>query len=244
MAGCIEPTGPQLADIEDIYISSVLQAGQGKQIVYVYNSVTDPTAHPPGDPAGFISNATVILSCDNWQVQLVQDIDSLSREPVFSTRGHQIIIVPGKTYQLSVLWHEKRFWSETTVPLAPSFENIDTMLVVRNDKIKLAWKSPYLKHLIVVCYPASWAWWSGKACTDKLVKDVKAQFDTFMWDSTGVATAIVYTYNKAYEQYLNIILEDNNNSTTKHFSNISGAYGIFAAMASDTLVFQYKKIRE
>lgn len=249
--------GPELEGIEDIYIASVLQTGGGKQIVYVCQSVTNPVNHPPGDSTLFLADAKVMLSCDEWEVSLSPDsFDSLEAATMgcplfFSTKDHNIYIEPEKTYELAVSWHGKRFTAQTITPKAPLFNPIDSVVVIHNDEFEpgefeLSWQSSYQKHWVKIDYPWSKSLqWGGSGRNNLyyFVEGHKAKFSTWSWDSAGVAIAVVFTWNDDYDQYL-YSAEDLATTDVPHkrFSNIFGAHGIFAAMASDTLVFQYKKM--
>lgn len=252
--GCLNPASPPIEKVEEIYIGCVLRTGTGVQKVYVTNSTTDPENITPGDSSLFIKDAIVTISCPEFSVQLTPDsagLDNGMAGPYFSTQNQKTQIKPETTFQLSVVWQGKEFTAQTQTPVAPIFLSIDSSeIVIQTNEfgesdLELAWTSPDSISYISVDYPRhlnfNWGG-NGREKSDYWVPANSMHLFTYWWDSVGVTSAVVYSTNADYKQCQQSADElADVDIPQKYFSNINGAHGVFAAMASDTLTFKYRK---
>ncbi len=220
-------------------------------MVFVNRSTTDPRLHPPNDSTLFLKDAEVKLSCSEWQVQLVPDqYDSMRflKGFFFSTKDQRISIEPGRIYTLSVIWQGQTATATTLTPIAPEFDPIDSLVIVDYDPVALygavefSWQSPQSEHFLVLTYPGFDYWHKPtvKSFIDIVFRH-RARLAFRDCDTTGTATVVVYTWNEDYARYREDSEQpDAVRNQAGQFSNIHGAYGIFAAMANDTLRFRYR----
>jgi len=237
--------GPKLEPVTDIYISGVLQTGQGIQKVYVCQGTDNPQIFTPSDSTLLLKDAEVFLSGAGWRIQLFPDKPRSSQYyygPYFSTGQQQILIEPEKTYSLEVNWQGQHFIAQTTTPVAPKFNPIDTTMIINVNSygygyFELSCQSPAQEHIVEVSYPAY-----GGISGDFNIKRGHQFIMSFnRGDSTGIITAVVALWNEDYERAQISAQELFNLETPmKRYSNIPGAHGVFAAMSNDTLKFRYR----
>jgi hypothetical protein len=229
----------------------VLQTGSGIQKVFVYNNTTDPAGHPPIAPELFLQDAKVTLSCMEWSIELAPD--SSRKEfaidgPYFSTKNRKIRIEPMTTYTLTVDWQGEQIIAQTTTPIAPKFDPVDSLIfldykeVYHSIQIELKWQSPYENHFISVSYISTDSQFPERWLFNP-VNGYRTEFDLSHPQEEGEITAVVYTLNEDYQRYqqeAENITSDAYETPQKLYSNIPGAHGVFAAMSNDTLKFRYK----
>ncbi|MBN2091865.1 DUF4249 family protein [candidate division KSB1 bacterium] len=248
---CVEPVGPDVSKVTDIYIGCVLQTGRGIHKVFVYNNTIDPAGHPPIAPELFLQDAKVTLSCTEWSIELAPD--SSRKEfaihgPYFSTKNRKIRIEPMTTYTLTVDWQGEQIIAQTTTPIAPKFDPVDSLIFLdynenyHSIQIELKWQSPYENHFISVSYISTDSQFPERWLFNP-INGYRTVFDLSNPQEEGDITAVVYTLNEDYQRYqqeAENITSDAYESPQKLYSNIPGAHGVFAAMSNDTLKFRYR----
>ncbi len=242
---CLEPVGPKLEPVTDIYIGGVLQTGRGIQKIYVCQGTDNPQIFTPSDSTLLLKDAEVFLSGAGWRIQLFPDRPRSSQYyygPYFSTGQQQILIEPEKTYSLEVNWQGQHFVAQTTTPVAPKFNPIDTTMIIDVNSrgygyFELSWESPAWENIVEVSYPA----YGGINGGFNIFRGHESKMYFNRGDSTGIITAVVALWNEDYEK-AQLSTEELSNLETpmKLYSNIPGAHGVFAAMSNDTLKFHYR----
>ncbi|MBN2087997.1 hypothetical protein JW964_00200 [candidate division KSB1 bacterium] len=252
---CQTGLGPAPEDSEELYVGCILKTGETIQRVYALKSTINPAVQVPGDSLLLAGDARVFLSQAQNKVQLTPDYLIMKSEifdfsrPMFSTRENPLIIEPETTCQLEILWRNKIIRALTTTPAKPQFNPIDSILIVHAGvdgipEFFISWKSAYQTHLLEIEYPASWRikyGMNGRVRMTNTVSGSNHSFSVPDCDSSGILQAKIYAFNADYENYRQAAQAiEVKKPFYKRFSNIEGAHGVFAAMASDSVQFEYR----